>query len=237
MPTNIENLLLAGLSAPARQLLTAHFTSMPLPVRTSLYKAEQTPEFAYFITSGVASVVTTMADGRTAEVGLIGREGLSGALHLLGSSPVSTHCFMQLDGSGLQIRLADLRKVFRVSEEVRERILEFVQEQALGTSQLAGCQRLHGAEERLARWLLMANDRTQTEVLDFTQEFLAMMLGAQRTTVTAVAGELQRQGLIEYRRGRVKILNRKGLEEKACDCYAVTKHLYANLYQRALTLS
>ncbi len=237
MPAKIENLLLAGLSAEARQLITPLLTPMPLPVRTVLYKAEETPEFAYFITSGIASVVTTMADGRTAEVGLIGREGLSGALHLLGTSPVSTHCFMQLQGSGLQLRMTELRRVFRFSEEVRERILEFIQEQALGTSQLAGCQRLHDAQERLARWLLMANDRTQSDVLDFTQEFLAMMLGAQRTTVTAVAGELQRLGLIEYRRGRVKILNRKGLEEKACDCYSVTHNLYLNLYQRALAAS
>jgi CRP-like cAMP-binding protein len=237
MPAKIENLLLAGLSAEARHLLTPQLTPTALPIRTVLYKAEETPEFAYFITSGIASVVTTMADGRTAEVGLIGREGLSGALHLLGSSPVSTHCFMQLAGSGLQLRLTELRKIFRSSEEIRERILEFIQEQALGTSQLAGCQRLHDAQERLARWLLMANDRTQSEILDFTQEFLAMMLGAQRTTVTAVAGELQRMGLIEYRRGRVKIIDRKGLEDKACDCYKVTQKLYINLYQRALAES
>jgi CRP-like cAMP-binding protein len=237
MPANSENLLLAGLSAPARQLLTPHLLPTALPVRTILYKAEEDAEFAYFITSGIASVVTTMADGRTVEVGLIGREGLSGAMHLLGSSPVSTHCFMQLAGNGLQLRMAELRRIFRTSEEVRDRILEFIQEQALGTSQLAACQRLHGAEERLARWLLMANDRTHSEELDFTQEFLAMMLGSQRTTVTAVASELQRQGFIEYRRGRVRILDRRSLEGKACDCYSVTQHLYTSLYQRPLAAS
>jgi CRP-like cAMP-binding protein len=234
MPDKTENLLLAALCGPARELIAPYLVPVVLPLRYSLYKAEHTPEFAYFINSGIASVVTTMSDGRTAEVGLIGREGMSGALHLLGSSPVSTHCFMQLEGSGLQIRLVELRKLFRSTEEIRERVLEFAQEQALGTSQLAGCQRLHGAEARLARWLLMAQDRIQSDVLNFTQEFLAMMLGAQRTTVTSVASELQRQGVIEYRRGRVKVVNRKGLEQKACDCYFVTQQLYLNLYKRPL---
>jgi len=235
MPTYLDNLLLAALTPKSLQLLTPHLTPIALPVRAALYKAEEPPEFAYFVTSGVASVVTTMVDGRSAEVSLIGREGLTGSMQLLGPSPVSTHCFMQLEGDGLQLRFAELRKIFRSSEEVRERILEFVQDQALGVSQLAGCQRLHEAQERLARWLLMANDRAGSETLNFTQEFLAMMLGAQRTTVTAVAGELQRRGLIEYRRARVKILNRKALEKIACDCYRVTQQLYGGLYKQPLS--
>ena len=118
---------------------------------------------------------------------MIGREGIVGSFHLLGSAPVSTESFMQLAGSGLQIPLIELQKAFRSSEEIRGLILEFVQEQALTVSQIAGCNRLHEADERLARWLLMASDRTQSDILNFTQEFLAMMLGAQRTTVTSVA--------------------------------------------------
>jgi hypothetical protein len=101
-------------------------------------------------------------------------------------------------------------------------------------SQIAGCNRLHEAEERLARWLLMAQDRTQSEVLNFTQEFIAMMLGARRTTVTLIAGSLQRANLIEYSRGRVKILDRENLESAACDCYKITKDLYTNLYSQKL---
>ncbi len=142
---------------------------------------------------------------------------------------------MQLDGTALRIPLQELRKVFRSSEEVRSRILEFVQEQALSVSQVAGCNRLHEAEARLARWLLMARDRTQSDLLHFTQEFLAMMLGAQRTTVTMVAGGLQRSGLIEYHRGQVKILDRQNLEDAACDCYQITKNLYQNLYKKQIT--
>jgi CRP-like cAMP-binding protein len=127
-----------------------------------------------------------------------------------------------------------VQKAFRSSEEVRTRILEFVQEQAFSLEQIAACHRLHEAEERLARWLLTVQDRIGSDVLDLTQEFLAQMLGAQRTTVTMAAGALQRSGLIEYQRGRVKILNRENLEAAACDCYQVTKQLYANLYKDKL---
>ncbi len=231
MTTHISNLFLSSLSPASRESLLAHSTALSLPRKTTLYEAEQTPDYAYFLTSGLASVVTTMPDGGTAEVGLIGREGVVGSVHLLGPARVTTNCFIQLEGEGVRIPLADLRKAFRSSEEVRERILEFVQEQALGVSQLAGCQRLHESEERLARWLLMAQDRVNSETLNFTQEFLAMMLGAQRTTVTMVAGGLQRRSLIEYSRGKVRILDREKLEAAACDCYQVTKHLYANLYR------
>jgi|SRR5580698_1653517 CRP-like cAMP-binding protein len=237
MSTKNPNLLLSSLSSESRSLLMSQATSVPLPLRMALYEAEQVPRYAYFPTSGIASVVTVMGNGSTAEVGLIGREGLVGSLHLLGSLPVPTRCFMQLEGSGLRIPMAELKKAFRSSDEIRNRILEFVQEQALGVSQLAACQRLHEAEARLSRWLLMAQDRIQGDILEFTQEFLAMMLSAQRTTVTMVAGALQRSGLIEYKRGRVKILDREKLEEAACDCYQVTKRLYARLYKEKLPQS
>jgi CRP-like cAMP-binding protein len=226
-----RNLFLTALSPPARELLVSASTEVELPLRTVLYEAEQVPKYAYFMTSGIASIVTAMSDGGTAEVGLIGREGFVGSFHLLGPLPVSTDCFIQLEGTALRIPFRELQKVFRSSEEVRDRILEFVQNQTLSLAQLAGCHRLHEAEERLARWLLMAQDRVQSDDLDFTQEFLAMMLGSRRTTVTAVAGALQRDGLIEYRRGRVEIMDRAKLEKAACDCYRIMKELYFSLYK------
>ena len=234
MPVHNTNRFLSSLSSKSRESLLARSVALPLPVRTLLYKANEVPAYAYFITSGMASVVALSTDGGTAEVAVTGCEGIVGSIHLLGPAPVSTESFMQLDGTGLRISLIELRKAFRSSEEIRDRILEFVQEQSLSVSQIAGCNRLHEAEARLARWLLMVQDRTQSDVLNFTQEFLAMMLGAQRTTVTMVAGNLQRSGLIEYRRGHVKILNRENLEEAACDCYKITKNLYDNLYKQYL---
>lgn len=234
MSTGNSNLLLSSLSSSSRDRLLSQSTLLPLPLRMSLYEAELIPGYAYFPTSGIASVVTSMKNGSTAEVGLIGNEGLVGSLHLLGSLPVSTRCFIQLEGTGFRLPMVDLKTAFHSSAEIRGRILEFVQEQALSVSQLAACQRLHEAEARLSRWLLMAQDRTQSDTLQFTQEFLAMMLGAQRTTVTTVAGALQRSGLIEYSRGHVKIINRECLEDAACDCYQVTKRLYARLYKEKL---
>jgi CRP-like cAMP-binding protein len=201
-----------------------------------LYEPGIVPMYAYFMTSGIASVVAMMENGGMAEVGLIGREGVVGSFHLLGPAKVSTSCFIQLEATALRIRFTDLVSFFRTNEEVRERLLEFVQEQAVSLSQLAGCNRLHDNEKRLARWLLMAQDRTQTETLNFTQEFLAMMLGSRRTTVTLIAGVLQKQCLIMYRRGRVKILKRAELEAASCDCYQITKELYASLYSRPVVM-
>jgi CRP-like cAMP-binding protein len=227
-----ENLLLSALSEENRQHILRRSVSVTLPDRISLYKPDQTPKYAYFMTSGIASVVTSTADGGTAEVGVIGHEGFTGAFHLLGPTHVPTDCFIQMEGTALRIGFADLASAFHSSPEIHSLILEFIQVQAVGLAQLAGCHRLHEAEERLARWLLMAQDRTQTDVLNLTQEFLAMMLGSRRTTVTMIAGAMQRSGLIEYHRGQVKIMNRENLEAAACDCYPLMKDLYAHVYTK-----
>lgn len=232
-----SNLLLSALSAGARELLLSNMIEVALPLRTVLFEPEEAPEYAYFMTSGIASVVVPMEDGGTAEVEVVGREGIAGCLSLLGSAANPTSCFMQLSGSALRIRLADLRTAFHSSEEIRNRILELIHVRILTMSQIAACNRLHEAEERLARWLLMVQDRTQLEILNITQEFLAEMLGAQRTTVTLVAGSLQRSGLIEYQRGRVKINNREALEAAACECYQNAKNLYRSLYTKSAVIS
>ncbi|MGO8720963.1 MAG: Crp/Fnr family transcriptional regulator [Acidobacteriaceae bacterium] len=182
------NLLLASLSAESRELLHSHLAPVTLPLRTVLYAAGSVPTDAYFLTSGLASVGGSTSDGEIAEVGIIGHEGLVGATHLLGPAVAPTDCFIQLPASALKIPYSKLQQIFRTPEEIRMRILEFVQEQTLSLSQLATCNRLHGAEERLARWLLMVEDRIQSDKIDLTQESLAQMLGAQRTTVTMVAG-------------------------------------------------
>jgi CRP-like cAMP-binding protein len=226
-----DNLLLNALSPESRKLLVSRLTPVGLPLRTVLYATSETPAHAYFLTAGLASMVASMLDGATAEVSFIGREGIVGAFHILGPAEVPTNCFMQMEGAALRISLSDLKEIFESSEEIRQRILESVQEQVLTIGQIAACNRLHESQERLARWLLMARDRTQSDVLNITQEFLAEMLGARRTTVTMVAGALQRSGYIEYRRGKVKILDHVKLEEAACDCYKVIKRLYAGLYK------
>ena len=228
----MENLLLASLSTESRELIHSQSTQVTLPLRSVLYFASTVPTDAYFMTSGLASIVGSTSQGETVEVGIVGREGLVGAAHLLGPAVPPTECFIQLPGSALKIPYQKLQHLFRTSEEIRTRILEFVQERIFSLSQMATCNRLHNAEERLARWLLMVDDAIQSDTIDLTQEFLAQMLGAQRTTVTMVAGTLQRAGLIDYKRGALHIVNRKQLEAAACDCYGVIKKLYCNLYKK-----
>ena len=166
-------------------------------------------------------------------MGIVGREGLVGATHLLGPAVAPTECFIQLSGAALKIPFPKLQQIFLTTEEIRMRILEFVQEQTLSLSQLATCNRLHNAEERLARWLLMVEDCIQSDKINLTQEFLAQMLGVQRSTVTVAAGgRLIPAGTgMEYYRN---VQLAPELEAAACDCYGVTKKLYSNLYKNSL---
>jgi CRP-like cAMP-binding protein len=124
----------------------------------------------------------------------------------------------------------DLLKEFRENEELRDAVLQCVQSHGAILEQLAACNRLHEAEERLARWLLMVRDRVESDSFYLTQEFLAVMLGSRRTTVTAAAGTLQRKGLIRYSRGRIHIVNAAGLEKEACECYATVRQIHQNFY-------
>lgn len=230
MPVGPTNLLLDSLSIECRQTLLQLTTPANLPLGFALYEALETPEYAYFLTSGMASIVTSMADGASAEVGVTGREGVVGSLQLMGPALAPTRCFMQLAGSGLRISLNDLRRAFHALDEFRTRLLEYIQEQTMILSQIAGCHRLHEADQRLARWLLMVQDCSQDEVLHLTQEFVGMMLGSRRTTVSAAAAALQTKGLIDYQRGRIRITDRAGLEAVACDCYRIANVLYSGLY-------
>ncbi len=230
--SGLSNRLIASLSPAVCAQVKSRCTAMPLPRGAILYSPHSMPEWCYFLTSGMASIITVMRDGESAEVSVLGNEGMSGGLHLLGPGPVPTTCIMQLDGAGLRISMHDVRKLFDSANEVRQRVLESVQEQANVVAQIAGCNRLHEAEERLARWLLMASDRVGSTELNFTQEFLAELLGARRTTVTMVAGTMQRNGLIEYKRGRVKILNRDNLKAAACECYQITADLHSRMYEK-----
>lgn len=230
MPPKPKNLFLSSLSAANRDLIVSRSTAVPLRQKMRLLRRGQRPNSAYFITSGLASMVMEMADGSSAEVGMVGRDGVVGALHVLGPSPSTSQCFVQMEGTALRIPMAELRNLFDDKKEIRVALLKFVQRETMSLSQVAGCNRLHSAEERLARWLLTAQDYVQSDELNFTQSLLANMLGARRATVTLIAGALQRAGLIQYQRGRVTILDRERLEEAACDCYRVIKELRGDLY-------
>lgn len=224
------NRLIEALTPDARAQVLAQTKTVELPQGTLLAKADDPIYYGYFLTEGVASYVVAVKDGGSAEIGMNGSEALMGALALLGTYAPVADCRMQVSGTGLRIPMADLRRLFDESAEIRHLTLQSVQQQMLTLSQIAGCNRLHQASERLARWLLTAADRLGTDTVRLTQETLSQMLGTRRTTVALVAGSLQRAGLIRYRRARVEIVDREGLIEAACDCYNITKRLVDNLY-------
>jgi len=225
-----SNLLLNSLSPKYRAFLMSKMRTVPLNAREVLYEPDETPKFAHFMTSGIASIVGTMSTGASAEVGIWGKEGLVECFHLLGSARIPTRCFIQIEGSALRMPFKDLQKEFDESDELRECVLQSVQSQGAILSQLAACNRLHEAEERLARWFLMVRDRIENDTFYLTQEFLAVMLGSRRTTVTAAAGALQRKGLIRYSRGRIHIVDPAGLQKEACECYTTVREIYQNFY-------
>ena len=204
--------------------------TVTLPIRELIYEVDETPKYAHFLTSGLASVVSTMSDGSTAEVGIWGKEGLVESFQLLGNSSTPNRCFIQVAGAALRMPFSELQDEFLENEELRSCILQGVQSHGFILGQLAACNRLHEAEQRLARWLLMVGDRMESPNFFITQEFLATMLGSRRTTVTLAAGQLQRKGLIKYSRGRIQILNASGLESAACECYPIVRDLYVDYY-------
>jgi CRP-like cAMP-binding protein len=227
VPPN-SNLLLEMLPPDYRASLRSRMEAISLPVDTVLYRPAQRPKYAHFMTSGIASIVVLMADGNGPEVGLIGREGLVEGFHLLGPASVPTNGLIRIEGTALRIPFAELQKEFVACEPLRRRILESVQVRCLIGGQIAACNRLHSLEQRLARWLLMVQDRIGGSMSFLTQQFLAEMLGAQRTSVNAATGSLQRSGVIQYRRGHVRILDHEALESAACECYPIVRELMLN---------
>jgi CRP-like cAMP-binding protein len=230
LAAKVSNLIIEALPAEMKSSLLARLEHVELPVGAVLTNPGQIPPFAHFMTSGIASVVTFMSDGVGAEVGVIGREGLVEAISLLGPASAPTTAFIQSEGTALRMPFADLQQLFLAPGPLSQRILECVQSQGFILSQLAACHGLHEIEQRLARWLLMVRDRLESDRFELTQEFLAEMLGARRTSVTLAAGKLQRGGLIKYSRGRIEVIDRKGLEGAACECYPIVRDLVVQLY-------
>ena len=225
------NRLLAAISQKSRKHLLSTSSEVLLASKTILHEAKALPTHALFLTSGLASIFAVTTVGIAAEVAAVGREGFIGSLHLIGPADVPTHCRMQLAGAAVRVPFEHLRKAFGQDEDVHSRVLEFVQAQAHSLSQLSGCHRVHGASQRLTRWLLSAQNLTESSTIDITQEVLSEILGTKRVTIAAAAGELQRAKLIEYRRGHIHILDRRRLEAIACDCYSTMKAFHEGLYQ------
>lgn len=223
--------MLDAFSPALRSAIAGVAEPVSLPQSLHLATVEELQPYLYFITKGLCSMVISMQDGRTAEVAMCGKDGLIGSLSLFGPQCCSATAIMQMAGKGLRIPRRAAETWFAQSAEFRCRVLTWAQMAWNVSLQTSACGLLHDAESRLARWLLMSSDRTESNRLYLTQEFLAEMLGTQRTTVATVASNLKRKGLIEYVRGNVTILNRPGLTDAACECYQVARRGIALLYR------
>jgi CRP-like cAMP-binding protein len=214
-----KNRILAALPQAELDRLFSSLEPVSLAQRQVLHEVGAPFEHLYFIEAGVASVLTSMADGSRIEVGMIGREGIVGAAALLGGERSAQHVIVQVCGAALRMKVAKCRAAFDGSAAVRVPVLRYIQAFLDLSAQTAACNRLHSIEQRCARWLLMARDRVDGDEMPMTHEFLATMLGVRRAGVTETVGELHRSGLIQNHRGAVTILDREGLEAAACECY------------------
>jgi CRP-like cAMP-binding protein len=222
--TDRRNLLLAALPAGDLALLTPYFKRVVLEQGAVLHEQGEIVDEVYFPTDGIISLVAVMQQGNAIEVATIGFEGAVGALAGLGPRRSHTRVIVQVPGAAQRISAARFRKAAAESEAVRSIIVRYGEMLLIQLQQTAACNALHAVEARLSRWLLQARDRLQTDTIQLTHEFLSQMLGVRRTTVTVVASALQQAGLIRYHRGQIEIIDRAGLEAKACECYEVIRH-------------
>jgi CRP-like cAMP-binding protein len=219
----IQNLILMGLPADELSAAVRKLEFVELPTHTVLHEAGEPLSHAYFINSGLASVLNVMTDGKSVEVGLAGKEGFIGLPLVVGLSTSPTQVIMQVAGSAYQLTTADFKELLSHSRALEKSLNRYAQSLGMQATHVAACNRLHEVDERLARWLLMSQDRLGGDVVPLTQEFLAHMLGTRRASVTVAAGILQKAGFITYNRGSVRIDDRSGLEDAACECYASIK--------------
>jgi CRP-like cAMP-binding protein len=221
--------ILLSLPDEEYNLLRPHLEPAELPQYQILHEPAERIDFAYFLNQGMTSLVALSADGRSVEVGIVGREGMVGMSIAVGLLRGTFRAIMQMSGCGLRIRSEIFQQVLLCASTLHAEVSRFALMHGMQVAQLAACNRLHDIEQRLARWLLMCQDRVDSPLLPLTHEFLAQMLGTGRPSVTLAAGALESAGVIENLRGTVKVLNRKGLEQAACECYGVIQNFNGGL--------
>jgi CRP-like cAMP-binding protein len=216
-----SNVVLLSLPEKEYNLLRPHLEPTDLPQYEILEEPGEKIDFTYFLNDGMASLVALSHDGRSVEVGIVGKEGMVGMSLVAGLRRGTFRAIMQMAGSGVRVRAEVFQDILLSAPVLRAQLGKFALMHGMQVAQLAACNRLHEVEQRLARWLLMCQDHRDSQLLPLTHEFLAQMLGTGRPSVSLAAGSLENAGLIENLRGSVKILNRKNLEEAACECYGV----------------
>jgi CRP-like cAMP-binding protein len=227
--TPVANKILSAIPEHEFTAIRPHLEGVALPRHRILHEPNEDLDFGYFPNSGLISLVVAMEDGKTVEAAVVGNEGAAGipSAVCLTRSPLRE--VVQIAGEGYRVKVSSLQNVLKSSGEFQMMLSRYAVIQGIQVAQTAACNRLHDVEQRLARWLLMAQDRVNGGSILITHDFLATMLGTDRPSVSLAAGVLQRKKNIEYSRGAVKILSRKKLESSACECYRVIQQFNAEI--------
>lgn len=223
------NRLLDALPGEELERLRPDLEPVSLGIKDVLIEADGPIGHVWFPVDSVCSVVATMADGQQVEVGTIGNEGMVGLPVFLGRNSVPLSTFCQVPGEAVKMRSETLRTEVKPGDKLHNLLQRFTEATFIFASQSSACNRLHSVEQRASRWLLHTHDRLDSDEFLLTQEFLAQMLGVRRASVSKVASELQREGLVSYSRGKVTVTDRTGLEGKSCECYAIIREEFDRL--------
>ena len=220
-PYVVKNRLLAALPHEEYKRLQPQLELIQLSKRRTLYEAGDRIRHAYFLNSGMGSLLAITESGATVEIAMVGNEGMLGLPVVLRSHTTPYRIMIQMPGDAMRIKAEAILAEFKRGGELQDLLLSYTQALITQISQSAVCNRFHTMEKRLCRWLLIAHDRVDGDTFHLTQEIISYMMGAPRTGVTMAAGTLQDAGLIRYKRGKITILDRTGLEESACECYRI----------------
>jgi CRP-like cAMP-binding protein len=225
----IYNKLLLAIPQEEFNLIRPHLEFIELPHHLILHQPHRIVKYAHFPNEGLISLVVEMNDGKSVEAGILGNDGAAGMPAVFGLSRSPLREVVQVSGSGFRVRIEPLKELMSSAPRTQLILGCYAAGLAMQVAQTAACNRLHNIHERLARWLLIAQDRVESGVVPITHDFLATMLGTDRPSVSVAAGILQKREIISYTRGLLKILNRKKLEQFACECYAVVNQYNSGL--------
>jgi CRP-like cAMP-binding protein len=226
----LSNQILENLPAEVTERLSPHLEQYDAPLGEKLYKPYGKMKDVFFPLNAIASIVASTQKGQMSEVGLVGHEGVVGFELALGIDNSPNECMVQIAGPIMRMSGSSFLEEFNRAGVFHDRVLSYLQRMYSQVSQTTLCNRLHHVEERMPRWLLMCHDRIEGDVLALTQEFIALMLGTSRVSITRAAVVLQEIGYIRYSRGRITILDRAGLEDLTCECYYIVKRQYDRKY-------
>src|SRR2546423_1047435 len=226
----IQNRLLAALPAEEYERLRSNLQPVSFSLGEVVYEFAGQLDYVFFPTTSIITLLYTMENGSSAEMGLTGNDGVVGIALFMGGGTMPNRAVVQSAGGAFRMKAKVLQTEFAQGGTFQRLLLRYTQALITQISQTAVCNRLHSVEQQLCRWLLLSHDRLNTDELVMTQELIADMLGVRREGVTVAAGRLQDDGAISYVRGRIQILDREGLEENACECYQVVRNEYDRLF-------